>query len=74
MFFFFKNPKLLFIVKPQISVSTLRLFEELLKKPDKHILTNLVLCNLETRSYRLPGSEGGVERLGADHDFLEESE
>lgn len=58
----------------QISIATLRLFEELLKKPDKHILTNLVLRNLESRSYRVPGSGGGDERPGNDTDFLEESE
>ncbi|KAM9475071.1 FHF complex subunit HOOK-interacting protein 2B isoform 1-T1 [Clarias gariepinus] len=62
-------------ISDEISVTTLRLFEELLKKPDGHILTNLVLRNLETRSYRLPGSggSGGDERPGADPDFLEES-
>ncbi|MCJ8735377.1 hypothetical protein PDJAM_G00246390 [Pangasius djambal] len=61
-------------ISDEISVTTLRLFEELLKKPEKHILTNLVLRNLESRSYRVPGSGGGDERPGADPDFLEESE
>lgn len=65
---------LLFIAKLQISATTLRLFEELVKKPDKHILTNLVLRNLDSRSYRVPGSGCGDERPGADPDFLEESE
>lgn len=68
------KPNAPFIAKPQISVATLRLFEELLKKPDKLILTNLVLRNLETRSYRMPGSGGVDERSGADLEFLEESE
>uniref|UniRef100_A0AAR2JK00 FHF complex subunit HOOK-interacting protein C-terminal domain-containing protein n=1 Tax=Pygocentrus nattereri TaxID=42514 RepID=A0AAR2JK00_PYGNA len=58
-------------ISDEISVTTLRLFEELLKKPDRNILTNLVLRNLESRCYRLPGS--GEERPGADLD-LEESE
>ncbi|XP_017324127.1 FHF complex subunit HOOK interacting protein 2B isoform X1 [Ictalurus punctatus] len=61
-------------ISDEISVATLRLFEELLKKPDKLILTNLVLRNLETRSYRMPGSGGVDERSGADLEFLEESE
>ncbi|XP_053480209.1 FHF complex subunit HOOK interacting protein 2B [Ictalurus furcatus] len=61
-------------ISDEISVATLRLFEELLKKPDKLILTNLVLRNLETRSYRMPGSGGVDERSGADPEFLEESE
>ncbi|KAF4070443.1 hypothetical protein AMELA_G00285550 [Ameiurus melas] len=61
-------------ISDEISVATLRLFEELLMKPDKLILTNLVLRNLETRSYRLPGSGGVDERSGADPEFLEESE
>ncbi|MCI4381276.1 hypothetical protein PGIGA_G00249640 [Pangasianodon gigas] len=61
-------------ISDEISITTLRLFEELLKKPDKHILTNLVLRNIESRSYRLPGAGGGDERPGTDPDFLEESE
>ncbi|KAF7694897.1 hypothetical protein HF521_006620 [Silurus meridionalis] len=61
-------------ISDEISIATLRLFEELLKKPDKHILTNLVLRNLESRSYRLPGSGGSDERPAADSEFLVESE
>ncbi|XP_060787215.1 FHF complex subunit HOOK-interacting protein 2B [Neoarius graeffei] len=61
-------------ISDEISITTLRLFEELLKKPDKHILTNLVLRNLESRSYRLPGSGCSDERPGVDPDFLEDSE
>ncbi|KAK2840660.1 hypothetical protein Q7C36_012239 [Tachysurus vachellii] len=61
-------------ISDEISITTLRLFEELLKKPDKHILANLVLQNLESRSYRVPGSAGTEERSGNDTDFLEESE
>ncbi|KAG7332026.1 hypothetical protein KOW79_003860 [Hemibagrus wyckioides] len=61
-------------ISDEISITTLRLFEELLKKPDKHILTNLVLRNLESRSYRVPGSGGAEERSGNDTEFMEESE
>ncbi|KAI5622119.1 protein FAM160B2, partial [Silurus asotus] len=61
-------------ISDEISIATLRLFEELLKKPDKHILTNLVLRNLESSSYRLPGSGGGDERPAGDSEFLVESE
>uniref|UniRef100_A0A4W4GSX9 FHF complex subunit HOOK-interacting protein C-terminal domain-containing protein n=1 Tax=Electrophorus electricus TaxID=8005 RepID=A0A4W4GSX9_ELEEL len=35
----------------EISVTTLRLFEQLLQKPCQHVLQNLVLRNLEERSY-----------------------
>ncbi|XP_051525824.1 FHF complex subunit HOOK interacting protein 2B isoform X2 [Myxocyprinus asiaticus] len=58
----------------EISIATLRLFEGLLQKPNRNILTNLVLRNLEKRSYRLPGSGGGDERQGGEPDILEESE
>uniref|UniRef100_A0A4W4FET0 FHF complex subunit HOOK interacting protein 2B n=1 Tax=Electrophorus electricus TaxID=8005 RepID=A0A4W4FET0_ELEEL len=61
-------------ISDEISIVTLQLFEELLKKPNRHILTNLVLRNLESRSYRLPGSGGGDERLGTEPDLLEESD
>ncbi|XP_072538616.1 FHF complex subunit HOOK-interacting protein 2B [Salminus brasiliensis] len=59
-------------ISDEISITTLRLFEELLKKPDRNILANLVLRNLEGRSYRLPGSV--EERPGAESDVLEESD
>ncbi|XP_066500882.1 FHF complex subunit HOOK-interacting protein 2B [Hoplias malabaricus] len=59
-------------ISDEISITTLRMFEELLKKPDRNILNNLVLRNLESRSYRLHGS--GEERPAAESDLLEESE
>lgn len=61
-------------ISDEISITTLRLFEELLQKPSKSILTNLVLRNLEERSYRLPGSGVTDERHGVESDVLEESE
>ncbi|XP_076846417.1 FHF complex subunit HOOK-interacting protein 2B isoform X2 [Brachyhypopomus gauderio] len=61
-------------ISDEISIATLQLFEELLKKPNKNILANLVLRNLEGRCYRLPGSGGGDERPGAEPDVLEESD
>uniref|UniRef100_A0A8C1PZM2 Family with sequence similarity 160 member B2 n=1 Tax=Cyprinus carpio TaxID=7962 RepID=A0A8C1PZM2_CYPCA len=61
-------------ISDEISITTLRLFEELLQKPSKSILTNLVLRNLEKRSYRLPGSGVMDERHGVESDVLEESE
>uniref|UniRef100_A0A8C1AU45 FHF complex subunit HOOK interacting protein 2B n=1 Tax=Cyprinus carpio carpio TaxID=630221 RepID=A0A8C1AU45_CYPCA len=61
-------------ISDEISITTLRLFEELLQKPSKSILTNLVLRNLEKRSYRLPGSGVTDERHGVESDVLEESE
>lgn len=41
---------------PQISIATLRLFEELLQKPHEHIVRSLILCHLEGRSYVARGS------------------
>ncbi|KAM6431993.1 FHF complex subunit HOOK-interacting protein 2B isoform 3-T3 [Liasis olivaceus] len=44
----------------EISMATLRLFEELLRLPDERVLQSLVLCHLEERSYILrspPGQE-----------------
>ncbi|XP_052459750.1 FHF complex subunit HOOK interacting protein 2B [Carassius gibelio] len=61
-------------ISDEISITTLRLFEELLQKPSKSILTNLLLRNLEKRSYRLPGSGVTDERHGVESDVLEESE
>ncbi|XP_059359209.1 FHF complex subunit HOOK-interacting protein 2B-like isoform X2 [Carassius carassius] len=61
-------------ISDEISITTLRLFEELLQKPSKSILTNLVLRNLEKRSYRLPGSGVTDEKHGVESDVLEESE
>uniref|UniRef100_W5LKF3 FHF complex subunit HOOK interacting protein 2B n=1 Tax=Astyanax mexicanus TaxID=7994 RepID=W5LKF3_ASTMX len=59
-------------ISDEISITTLRMFEELLKRPDRNILNSLVLRNLEGRSYRLPGS--GEDRPGAECDALEESD
>lgn len=41
---------------PQISIVTLRLFEELLQKPHEQIVHGLILCNLEGRLYVARGS------------------
>lgn len=41
---------------PQISIATLRLFEELLQKPHEHIVRSLILCHLEGRPYVVRGS------------------
>lgn len=43
-------------ILPQISIATLRLFEELLQKPHEQIIHSLVLCNLEGRPYVARGS------------------
>ncbi|XP_049625400.1 FHF complex subunit HOOK interacting protein 2B [Suncus etruscus] len=40
----------------EISIATLRLFEELLQKPDERIIRSLVLCHLEGRPYVARGS------------------
>ncbi|XP_029793103.1 protein FAM160B2 isoform X3 [Suricata suricatta] len=40
----------------EISITTLRLFEELLQKPHEHVIHSLVLCNLEGRHYVARGS------------------
>lgn len=42
---------------PQISIATLRLFEELLQKPHEQIIRSLVLCHLEGRLYATRGSQ-----------------
>ena len=36
---------------PQISIMTLRLFEQLIQKPSQHILFSLLLRSLEERNY-----------------------
>ena len=41
---------------PQISIATLRLFEELLQKPHEQIVRSLILCHLEGRAYVARGS------------------
>ncbi|XP_045843627.1 FHF complex subunit HOOK interacting protein 2B isoform X2 [Meles meles] len=40
----------------EISITTLRLFEELLQKPHEQVIHGLVLCNLEGRHYVARGS------------------
>ncbi|XP_076127503.1 FHF complex subunit HOOK-interacting protein 2B isoform X2 [Alosa pseudoharengus] len=58
----------------EISIATLRLFEELLQKPDRNIVANLVLRNLGQRGYAVPAAAGyaGEERHVAD--TLDESD
>lgn len=46
----------------EISLASLRLFEELLQKPHKHVAHNLALRNLETRSYLQRGPPAPEER------------
>ncbi|KAJ8401013.1 hypothetical protein AAFF_G00389700 [Aldrovandia affinis] len=59
-------------ISDEISISTLRLFEELLQKPHERIVFNLALRNLEHRGYiaALPG--GVEERHAPDTEPLEE--
>ncbi|XP_015997102.2 protein FAM160B2 isoform X4 [Rousettus aegyptiacus] len=40
----------------EISIATLRLFEELLQKPHEQIIRSLILCHLEGRPYVVRGS------------------
>ncbi|XP_056319215.1 FHF complex subunit HOOK-interacting protein 2B [Danio aesculapii] len=61
-------------ISDEISITTLRLFEELLQKPNRRILSNLVLRNLENRSYKLPGTGATDERHRVESDLLDESE
>lgn len=59
----------------QISVATLRLFEQLLQKPHEHIIFNLVLRNLELRSYIAHSSACGLEdRHAVAHEQLDDTE
>lgn len=59
---------------PQISLSSLRLFEELLQKPHEHVARSLVLRNLEARGYLQhsppPPDERGHPELDPDEDGL----
>uniref|UniRef100_A0A4W4GS42 FHF complex subunit HOOK-interacting protein C-terminal domain-containing protein n=1 Tax=Electrophorus electricus TaxID=8005 RepID=A0A4W4GS42_ELEEL len=60
----------------EISVTTLRLFEQLLQKPCQHVLQNLVLRNLEERSYtecRQPDERDEREHMenGQPHDAID---
>ncbi|XP_041088433.1 protein FAM160B2-like isoform X2 [Polyodon spathula] len=59
----------------RISVATLRLFEQLLQKPHEHIIFNLVLRNLELRSYIAASSACGLEdRHAVAHEQLDDTE
>ncbi|KAM4756496.1 FHF complex subunit HOOK-interacting protein 2B isoform 2-T2 [Cyanocitta cristata] len=46
----------------EISLASLRLFEELLRKPHEHVAHNLVLRNLEARAYLQSGPHAPEER------------
>ncbi|NXM23636.1 F16B2 protein, partial [Oxyruncus cristatus] len=46
----------------EISLASLRLFEELLRKPHEHVAHNLVLRNLEARAYLQRGPQAPEER------------
>ncbi|XP_071435185.1 FHF complex subunit HOOK-interacting protein 2B [Pithys albifrons albifrons] len=46
----------------EISLASLRLFEELLRKPHEHVAHNLVLRNLEARAYLQHGPHAPEER------------
>uniref|UniRef100_A0A8D0CLT1 FHF complex subunit HOOK interacting protein 2B n=1 Tax=Scleropages formosus TaxID=113540 RepID=A0A8D0CLT1_SCLFO len=62
-------------ISDEISIATLRFFEELLQKSHEHILFNLVLRNLAQRNYVAPspsGGSGAEERHLADTEFSEE--
>ncbi|NXO73684.1 F16B2 protein, partial [Phainopepla nitens] len=48
--------------RAQISLASLRLFEELLQKPHEHVAHNLVLRNLEARAYLQRGPHAPEER------------
>ncbi|XP_072835221.2 FHF complex subunit HOOK-interacting protein 2B isoform X1 [Pogona vitticeps] len=48
----------------EISRASLRLFEELLRLPDPHVVQALVLCHLEERSYVLRSPSGQEEPPG----------
>ncbi|XP_054081034.1 FHF complex subunit HOOK interacting protein 2B isoform X2 [Rissa tridactyla] len=59
----------------EISLASLRLFEELLRKPHEHVVRNLALRNLETRGYLQRGppipDERGPSELDPDEDGLD---
>ncbi|XP_012671460.1 FHF complex subunit HOOK interacting protein 2B [Clupea harengus] len=63
-------------ISDEISIATLRLFEELLQKPDRSILGNLMLRNLAQHGYATPTAAGctGDERHVAGVDALDESD
>ncbi|XP_058050213.1 FHF complex subunit HOOK-interacting protein 2B isoform X2 [Ahaetulla prasina] len=56
----------------EISVATLRLFEELVWLPDQRILQSLVLRHLEERSYVLRSPLGQEDLAGPEQEFCEE--
>ncbi|XP_051496856.1 FHF complex subunit HOOK interacting protein 2B isoform X2 [Apus apus] len=59
----------------EISLASLKLFEELLQKPHEHVAHSLVLRNLEARGYLLRGppvpEERGPSELDPDEDVLD---
>nr|XP_057913942.1 protein FAM160B1 [Doryrhamphus excisus] len=57
----------------EISIMTLRLFEQLIQKPDQHILHSLVLRNLEERNYleNKPPEEREPIENGQPHDSVD---
>ncbi|XP_005285160.2 FHF complex subunit HOOK-interacting protein 2B isoform X2 [Chrysemys picta bellii] len=57
----------------EISLATLRLFEELLRKPHEHIVYSLVLRNLEERSYILRSQPGQEERSTHEQEHYEDT-
>ncbi|XP_041756505.2 FHF complex subunit HOOK interacting protein 2B isoform X2 [Coregonus clupeaformis] len=62
-------------ISDEISITTLLLFEELLQKPHRDILFNLVLRNLENRCYVTHALGGGDDsRHFTDTDPVEENE
>uniref|UniRef100_A0A4W5LAH6 FHF complex subunit HOOK interacting protein 2B n=1 Tax=Hucho hucho TaxID=62062 RepID=A0A4W5LAH6_9TELE len=62
-------------ISDEISIATLLLFEELLQKPHRDILFNLVLRNLENRCYVTRTLGGGDDcRHFTDTDPVEENE
>ncbi|XP_048378817.1 FHF complex subunit HOOK interacting protein 2A-like isoform X2 [Stegostoma tigrinum] len=56
----------------EISIATLRFFEQLLQKPQEHIIYNLVLRNLIGRCYI--GNNTGYEERAAENEQLDETE
>ncbi|NXK70081.1 F16B2 protein, partial [Sylvietta virens] len=57
----------------EISLASLRLFEELLRKPHEHVAHNLVLRNLEARAYLQRGAQErpGPPETDPEEDGLE---
>ncbi|XP_072342045.1 FHF complex subunit HOOK interacting protein 2A-like [Scyliorhinus torazame] len=56
----------------EISMATLRFFEQLLQKPQEHIIYNLVLRNLRGRCYI--GNSTGQEDRAAENEPLDETD